>query len=85
MKRKDFLEKKFIEINQKMAFFSEDTYYWKSIVKRPRIPLPHFMVDPDSLETKELKEQYRKERDNMKRIFAKPGFVEATLQQLMDK
>jgi hypothetical protein len=46
------LEKEFIEIVQKTTVFSEDTHEGKYILKTPRIRLLHFMVDPNSLETK---------------------------------
>lgn len=77
------LEKKFAEEVQKMTFFSDDPHEYKYTAKSPRLPLPHFMADPNSLETKMLKEQYGKERENMKRLFAKQNYVEATLQKLM--
>ncbi len=85
MKRDGSLEEEFAKIDQKTTTFSDDPHEWKYILQNPRIPLPHFMVDPNSLETKKLKEQYGKEREDMKRLFAKQNYVEATLQQLMDK
>ncbi len=85
MKRDGSLEEEFTKIDQKTTFFSDDTHEWKYILQSPRIPLPHFMADPNSLETKKLREQYGKDREDMKRLFAKKNYVEATLEQLCDK
>jgi len=84
-KRDNFLEKEFAEIVQKTTFFSEDNHERKYILKNPRIPLLHFMADPNTKETKQLKEQYGKEREEMKNRFSKRSFVEATLEQLMER
>jgi hypothetical protein len=85
MKGDSLLEKRFNEINQKTGGFSEDFQECKYILKSPYISLPHFMADFNSLETKKLKESYEKERENMKKLFAKQNYVEATLLKLMDE
>lgn len=85
MKKDGSLEEEFAEMAQKLEFFSEDPHEYNYALKSPRIPLPHFMADPNSLETKKLKEQYNKERKDMKKLFAKQSYVEATLQKLMDE
>jgi hypothetical protein len=84
-KRKAFLEKEWAKVAQKMTFFSEESCGEKYTLKTPRLPLLHFMADPSSLETKQLKAQYRKEREEMKKLFAKQGWLEATLQKLMSE
>ncbi len=85
MKRDASFEERFNELDQKTDFSSYDPHEYKYILKSPRIPLPHFRVDPNSAETKKLKEQYGKEREEMKKLFAKQNFVEATFRQLMDE
>jgi hypothetical protein len=85
IKRDESLEKEFTEIVKKTTSFTNEAREYKYILKSPRIPLLHFMVDPLSLETKSLLEQYEKERKEMRRLFAKRNYVEATLEQLMDK
>lgn len=84
-KKQALLEKKITEINQKLKFFSIDPPNHKSFLKRSLIELPHFMADSSSIETKELKETYEKDREKMKNIFAKQNLIEATFQQLIDK
>lgn len=83
-KRDNSLEKMYAETVAKTTFFSEDAHEYKYILKSPRLPLLHFVADPSSAETKMIKEQYSKERENMRKLFARQGFVEATLQLLMD-
>ena len=85
IKRDGLLEKEFAEIVEKTTSFSEDNHEYKYILKSPRIPLLHFCADPNSVETKSLLEQYEKERREIKRLFAKRNYVEATLEQLMGK
>lgn len=84
MKKDDSIDKQLAQIVQKADSFSEDLHEWKYILKCPRLPLPHFMADPNSLETKKLKKRYEKERQKMKKLFAQENYVEATLQKLMD-
>lgn len=85
IKRDSALEARFNEIDQNTDSFSEDLHEDKYILKSPHIPLPHFRADPNSLETIRLKERYEKERKEMKMLFAKQSYVEATLQKLMDE
>ncbi len=83
-KRDSSLEKELDLMDQNTTAFSENSRESKYILRNPSaIPLPGFMVDPHSLETKQLKERYEKDRQGMKKIFAKQSFVDATLQLLM--
>jgi hypothetical protein len=84
LKREGALEKEFTDVVKKITFFTKEAREYKYILKSPRIPLLHFMADPNSLETKELTQQYEKERREIKRRFAKQNYVEAALEQLMD-
>ena len=90
LKKKALLDKQIAEINQRLRLFNinpnsrnslEDKDF--SIPKKPPIPLPHFMADSNSFETKELKEKYEKDRANMMSVFAKQSILVVTLQQLM--
>lgn len=78
------LEKAFAQIIQKTSSFCQEPPVWRYLLITPRIHLPHFMADPNSLETKKLKERYEKERVDIKKLFAKQDYVEATLQRLTE-
>ncbi len=84
LKRDSSLEKKLAEIVQKTTPFNDVPREWKYVLQCPRIPLPQFMADLNSQETKMLKERYNKEREGLYKIFARQGLVEATFEQLMD-
>jgi hypothetical protein len=84
LKRTALLEKKIAELNQQLQPFSTDQSSLKSFLKKPLIELPHFMADSNSLETKELKERYEKDREKIRKTFSKQNITEITLQQLMD-
>ena len=84
IKRDSSLEKEFAELVKKTTFFSDDVHEKKYILKSPRIPLLHFMADPNSPETKKLREQYGKEREDMRRLFSRRDCANATFQKLMD-
>lgn len=85
LKQRRSREEELAEINQHFGRFSLDLPRMKPFPKKLFIPLPGFVADPDSEETQELKERYGKDRKKMMKIFAKRGFLEATLHQLMDK
>jgi hypothetical protein len=84
IKRRDLLEKEFAEMSLQLTAFSTDPPR-RPVLKKHSIPLPGFGADPNSLETKELKEKYGKDRERMIEIFTKQGFLEAVLQQLMNE
>ncbi len=83
--RDDSLQKEFDEIQKNTAGFNDVFDERKYILKNPQpILLPGFMIDPNSVETKQLREMYGKDRQRMKNIFSEQNFVEATLTVLMN-
>ncbi len=84
-KRDDSLQKILDEIQKNTTGFNDVSDERKYILKNPQLLLlPGFMVDPNSLETRQLREMYEKDRQYMKSIFSKQNFVEATLTVLMN-
>lgn len=85
LKQDSSLEEKFAEIDRKGEPFNDIPREGKYILQSPLIPLPQFMAVPTSLETKKLKKKYKREREEIKKIFAKQGLIEGTFEQLMEE